>query len=117
MNTLYERLVQQGILAGATAIVIMEQSKNKVMITGAYPIDRNVVSGNGFEIKELAGINTAAITVHRGSKGTASAWSSLRRFAAEQGYKDIGVYREYYTISAPNPSEQWATELQLPLKK
>lgn len=119
LNTLYGRLTEQNILAGAAAIVVMEQKKiegkNKVLVTAAFPVDRNVALAKGFVLKELPGIRSAATVVHRGSKSTASSWSVLCRFASENGYKDKGIYREYYIVSAPNPADQWATELQLPL--
>ncbi|MDE6619685.1 MAG: M20/M25/M40 family metallo-hydrolase [Lachnospiraceae bacterium] len=121
LDTLYGRLTEQNILAGAAAIVVMEQKKiegkNKVLVTAAFPVDRNVDSAKGFELKELPEIRTAAAVVHRGSKSTASSWSALCRFASENGYKDKGIYRENYIVSAPNPANQWATELQLPLNE
>lgn len=105
LDTLYIRLTQSGILAGATAIATMEQndtgSKRQVMITAAYPVDRDVVSGKGFEVMEFPAIQSAAVTVHRGSKSTTSSWNGLRRFAAAQGCKDTGVYREHYIVSPP----------------
>ena len=115
LDTLSIRLTKSGILAGDAAIVTMEYkntgSKKQVMITAAYPVDRNITSGKDFEVMEFPAIQSAAVMVHRGSKGTASSWNELRRFAAGQGYKDKGVYREYYIVSFPNPPEQWTTEL------
>ncbi len=66
---------------------------------------------------EFSSVPLAAVGVHRGSKNTTSSWNKLRHFAAEQGYKHKEVYREYYIVNAPNPSEQWTTELQLPLQE
>lgn len=66
---------------------------------------------------EFPGIQSAAVAVHRGSKSTTSSWNELHRFVAGQGYKNKGIYREYYIVNAPNPPEQWSTELQLSLEE
>lgn len=89
LDTLYIRLTESGILAGAASIVIMEQkdtgNKKQVIVTAAYPVDRNITSGKDFEVMEFPAIQSAAVTVHRGSKSTTSSWNELRRFAARQG--------------------------------
>lgn len=91
-------------------------NKKQVIVTAAYPVDKKVSSGKDFEVMEFPGIPSAAVAVHRGSKSTTSSWNELRRFAAEKGYKDKGIYREYYIVNYPNPQEQWSTQLQLPLE-
>lgn len=119
INRLYTRINNAGMYAGATVLVEMKPKKiggkSRIEVTVAFPIDRHVTVSDGLEIKEFSNIESAAVTVHRGTNDTSKSWNALCKWASENGYKNCGIYREYYIVSAPNPQEFWTTELQLPI--
>lgn len=121
LDTLYGRLTKEGVLTSATALTIMEQEKVKgksqVKITVAFPVERTVVASGGVETMEIPSEESVAVMVCRGEQDTTKSWSQLTRWASKQGYKNKGIYREYYVVNEPNPQRLWITELQFPLKK
>ncbi|OME57256.1 hypothetical protein BSK61_09305 [Paenibacillus odorifer] len=113
-NQLYLSLTQAGVIVGAVSLATFEEDVdgNGLIVTAAFPVGPEVVSGDGFEVVVLSGVEAAVTTVHRGSESTAATWNNLRRWISREGYRPQEVYREFYIVAQPNPQELWATELQ-----
>ncbi|WP_171056252.1 M20/M25/M40 family metallo-hydrolase [Paenibacillus sinopodophylli] len=115
-DQLYLSLTEAGVSVGAVPLATYEEDEEgngyELIVAAAYPVGPEVVSGDGFEVVELPGFESAVTTVHRGSETTDSTWNKLRRWISRQGYRPQEVYREFYIVAQPNPRELWATELQ-----
>ncbi|MGZ0043083.1 M20/M25/M40 family metallo-hydrolase [Paenibacillus ottowii] len=115
-DQLYLSLTQASVSVGAVPIATFEEDEEgngyELIVAAAYPVGPEVVSGDGFEVVELPGFESAVTTVHRGSETTDATWNKLRRWISRHGYRPQEVYREFYIVAHPNPPELWATELQ-----
>lgn len=115
-DQLYISLTKVGVSVGTSALATFEVDENDngntLIVAAAFPVGPKVASGDGFEVIELPGFESAATVVHRGSESTVAAWSKLRRWIRKQGFRPEEVYREFYIVAKPNPRELWATELQ-----
>ncbi|MCY8979234.1 M20/M25/M40 family metallo-hydrolase [Bacillus halotolerans] len=114
-DQLYHSLTEAGVSVGVPLATFEEDEDGdgyELIVAAAFSVGPEVVSGDGFEVVELPGFESAATRVHRGSESTDAAWNRLRRWISKQGYRPKEVYREFYIVAEPNPQELWATELQ-----
>lgn len=116
LDTLYLRLAEANILPGAAMVTMKENKANKcVEVTASVPVDREISTIKGLDVRELPEINVA-VAPHYGAGSTSKTWANLRRFVSSQGRRPMGIYREIYLVTTPNPANTWITELQLTLK-
>ncbi|MCW3792662.1 M20/M25/M40 family metallo-hydrolase [Paenibacillus sp. LS1] len=115
-DQLYYSLNEAGVSVGVVPLATFEEDEEgngyELIVSAAYPVGPEVVSGEGYEVIELPSLESAVTTVHRGSESTEATWNKLRRWIGRHGYRPQEVYREYYIVAHPNPRELWATELQ-----
>ncbi|MFU8946738.1 MerR family transcriptional regulator [Mycetocola zhadangensis] len=118
-DTLYANLVAARITPGNHALAMYEadaENDTGARAYAAFPVAEATASASGYTVTEIAGVELAATTVHRGSMSTiGESWEALSDWVVENGYHLSGPCRELYLVSQPEPQENWVTELQQPV--
>lgn len=85
----------------------------------SYHAEPTPLPGDGYQVVELPGIETAATIVHRGDmSGIGDTWSALVDQLTGDGYRMTGPSREVYLKANGHiPQPDWVTELQVPVER
>ena len=86
-----------------------------VLVHATLPVNADLGSGHGVEVKDLPEIARAATIVHRGSMDNVLATVQiLARWMEDNGYQPAGTARDVY-LECPGDQALWVTELQEPI--
>lgn len=117
---LYDNLSAAGVRPGPHSIAVYEalESGNgdEVRAYAAFQVSLDAAAGAGYSLVDLPAVELAATTVYHGSMATiGDSWRALHQWIDDNCYELAGVCRELYIVSAPEPQENWVTELQQPV--
>jgi DNA-binding transcriptional MerR regulator len=124
IGPMYARLAQMlarhGVAFGPSSIAMYEAVDDGdgtgITVHAAFEVGPEVVSGDGYEVRELPPVELAVTTVHHGSMTTiGETWEQFTAWIEANGYELSGICREYYLVSEPQSQENWVTELQQPV--
>jgi DNA-binding transcriptional MerR regulator len=112
------RLAGAGVLPTGRLTCYYEKSSDgddRVIVHAAVPVAVEPSDTNGLTITELAGADSAATIVHRGSMDNVMpTWQTMARWIDANGYRSRGYPRELY-LECPDDADKWVTELQEPI--
>jgi DNA-binding transcriptional MerR regulator/effector-binding domain-containing protein len=118
-DSLYSALLDAGITPGEHALAMYAADDSDdagARAYAAFAVPEATASASGFSVTGIAGVDSAATTVHKGSMSTiGESWEALFEWISANGYQPSGVCRELYLVSQPEPQENWVTELQQPV--
>jgi DNA-binding transcriptional MerR regulator len=115
---LWQRLASADVAAAGPAVAYYEDAPagdGAVVVHAAVPVADQLPGDHGFNVVELAGVDTAAAIIHHGSMDDVlSTGQALARWIDASGYRSAGYAREVTLEWSADP-EQWVTEMQLPI--
>ena len=126
IGPLFERLLGDLTAAGvrpagppvASYEAIESGDGSGARVVAGFVVGDEAHSGPGFAVEELPPVKLAVATVHLGVMATiGDTWQALNTWVVDNGYELAGVAREVYLVSAPQPQEDWVTELQQPVAR
>jgi DNA-binding transcriptional MerR regulator len=111
-----------GITGYGPAIALYEADESGegtgVRVIAGFVVPEGTGEVPGLELHELAGVEQAAVTVHRGEvTGIGDSWMALTDWIAQNGYELAGVCREVYWTPGDRPQSEWVTDLVQPVQR
>ena len=90
----------------------------EIAVHASYIAEAEPVAGDGYDVVELPGVETAATMMHHGDMtGIGESWSRLMEALVADGYRVVGLAREVYlNADGHEPGPDWVTELQVPVE-
>jgi len=105
---------EQGVLE--TPIAQYDHGEQGLAITVGY--EYAGPARDGFEIVDLAAVDTAVCGIHLGSMaGIASSWQAIHAEILARGFVPSGPCRELYVRAVSDDQSDWVTELQQPVAR
>ncbi|SDO63062.1 DNA-binding transcriptional regulator, MerR family [Nakamurella panacisegetis] len=123
IQTLYPQLMREldraGIRPTGYGIAYYEAADDdSVVIHAGIMVDADPVADQAFRIGDLAGEQSAATIIHRGSMDTCEeSYQALAQWTEANGYRAKGFAREVYVDYDPERPDDGVTELQMPIEK
>lgn len=108
-------LAAAGVTDAGPGVAIYESldtgDATAVRVTAALVVDETIGPADGYRLKTLPGIDSAAVAVHRGAVDTIDqSWHALMDWVPGNGYEMTGICREVYLTPGDRPQADWVTQ-------
>lgn len=115
-------LAAAGITEFGPAIAMYEADASGdgegILVIAGFFVPEGTGDIPGLEVRELPGVEQAAVTVHRGEMTSIGrSWSALADWVHDNGYEFAGVTREVYWTPGDRPQSEWVTDLVQPVSE